>query len=103
MGIFYSPLLTRYIESDAFRQAMEEETAKGLHFSESQYSAIRRTSTFTAQSNSFEARNGKKAMKSLNGRGITAIFNPLGIFLRQWRFTDVHVQSGNVEIQIYKA
>jgi len=27
----------------------------------------------------------------------------LGVFVRQWRFTDVHVQSGNVEIQIYKA
>lgn len=103
VGIFYSPLLTHYIESDAFRQAMEGETAKGLHFSESHYSAIRRTSAFTAQSDSFEARNGKKAMKSLNGRGITATFNPLGIFLRQWRFSDVHVQSGDAEIQIYKA
>lgn len=100
-GIFYSPSLTRYIESDAFRQAMEGETAKGLHFPESHYAAIHRTSAFTAQSDSFEARDGKKAIKSLNGRGITATFSPLGIFLRQWRFTDVHVQSGDVEIQIY--
>jgi hypothetical protein len=74
-----------------------------LHFPESHYSAIRRSSAFTAQSDSFEARNGEKAMKSLNGGGITATFNPLGIFLRQWRFSDVHVQSGDVEIQIYKA
>jgi hypothetical protein len=103
VGIFYSPLLTHHIESDAFRQAMEGETAKGLYFPESHYSAIRRSSAFTAQSDSFEARNGEKAMKSLNGGGITATFNPLGIFLRQWRFSDVHVQSGDVEIQIYKA
>ena len=103
VGVFNSPLLTHYIESDAFRHAMEGETARGLHFPESQYSAIRRTSAFTAQSESFEARNGEKAMKSLNGRGITATFNPLGIFLRQWRFTDVHVRSGDVQIQIYKA
>jgi hypothetical protein len=101
--ILYSPLLTHYIESEAFRQAMEGGTAKGLHFPESHYSAIRRSSAFTAQSDSFEARNGEKAMKSLDGRGITATFNPLGIFLRQWRFSDVHVQSGDVEIQIYKA
>src|SRR5262249_40024400 len=103
VAIFYSPLLTHYIESNAFRQAMEEETAKGLHFPESHYSSIRHTSAFTAQSESFEARNGKKAMKSLDGRRIKATFDPLGVFLRQWRFTDVYVQSGDVEIQIYKA
>jgi hypothetical protein len=100
---FYSPLLTRYIESDSFRQAMEAETAKGLHFGECRYSPIRRTSTFTAQSESYEARNGKKAMKSLDARGITATFDPWGVFVRQWRFSDVRVQSGDVEIQVYKA
>ena len=103
VAIFYSPLLTHYIESNAFRAAMENETAKGLHFPQSRYSPIRRTGAFTAQSESFEARNGVKAMKSLNARGITARFNPLGVFVRQWRFTDVRVQSGDVEIQIYEA
>src|SRR6266508_3848429 len=82
---------------------MEKETAKGLHFPECQYSPILRTSAFTARSERFEARNGMKAMKSLNARGITAIFDPLGVFVRQWRFSDVRVQSGDVEIQIYKA
>jgi hypothetical protein len=103
VAVSYSPLLTRYIESDAFRTAMENETAKGLHFPNCHYAPIRRTSTFTAQSESFEARNGQKAMKSLDARGITATFDPFGVFVRQWRFTDVRVQSGEVEIQIYKA
>jgi len=102
-AFFYTPLLTRYIEGDAFRAAMEKETAKGLHFPECRYSPIRRTSAFTAQAESFEARNGMKAMKSLDALGITATFDPLGVFVRQWRFADVHMQSGNVEIQIYKA
>jgi hypothetical protein len=102
-AVFYSPLLTHYIESDAFRAAMEKETAKGLHFPECRYSSIRRTSAFTAETESFEARNGQKAMKSLDAHGITATFDPLGVFVRQWRFTDVRVQSGDVEIQIYKA
>ena len=102
-AFFYTPLLTRYIEGDAFRAAMEKETAKGLHFPECRYSPIRRTSAFTAQAESFEARNGMKAMKSLDAHGITATFDPLGVFVRQWRFADVHMQSGNVEIQIYKA
>jgi len=103
VAVFYSPLVTRYVEGESFRKAMEDETAKGLHFPRSRYSPIRRTSAFTAQSESFEARNGEKAMKSLDGRGITATFDPLGVFVRQWRFTDVRVQSGDVKIQIYKA
>jgi len=102
-AIFYSTLLTRYIEGDAFRAAMEKETAKALHFPGCHYSPIRRTSAFTAQTESFEARNGVKAMKSLDAHGIRATFDPLGVFVRQWRFTDVYVQAGNVEIQIYKA
>jgi hypothetical protein len=102
-AIFFSPLATHYIEDVAFRTVMEMETAKGLHFPTSRYSPIRRTSAFTAQCESFEARDGVKAMKSLDAHGITATFDPLGVFVRQWRFTDVRVQSGDVEIQIYKA
>jgi len=103
VAVFYSPLLTHYVESEAFRQTMEAETAKGLHFPGSRYASIRRTSAFTAQSESFEASNGEKAMKSLDAHGISARFDPWGVFVRQWRFTDVHVQSGDVAIQIYKA
>ena len=103
VAVFLSPLLTHYIESDTFRAAMENETAKGLHFPQCQYSPIRRTNALTAQAERFEARDGEKAMKSLNAHGITATFDPLGVFLRQWRFTEVRVQSGYVEIQIYKA
>jgi hypothetical protein len=103
VALFFSPLLTRYVESDAFRVAMEEETAKGLHFPRAGYARIRRTGALTAQSDSFEANNGQKAMKSLDAHGITAKFDPWGVFLRQWRFTEVRVQSGDVEIQIYEA
>jgi hypothetical protein len=103
VAVFFSPLLTRYAEGDAFRAAMEEETAKGLHFPQARYAPIRRTSALTAQSDSFKADNGQKAMKSLDAHGISAKFDPWGVFLRQWRFTDVRVQSGDVEIQIYEA
>ncbi len=96
VAVFFSPLLTRYVEGDAFRVAMEEETAKGLHFPQARYAPIRRTGALTAQSDSFKADNGQKAMKSLDARGITAKFDPWGVFLRQWRFTDVRVQSGDV-------
>jgi hypothetical protein len=103
VAVFFSPLLTHYVESDAFRIAVEEETAKGLHFLQAHYAPIRRAGALTAQSDSFEADNGRKAMKSLDAHGITAKFDPWGVFLRQWRFTDVRVQSGEVEIQIYQA
>jgi hypothetical protein len=100
---FFTPLFTRYIESNGFRAAMEDETAKGLHFPDAHYAPIRRTSALTAQSESFGADNGVKAMKSFDARGITAKFDPWGVFSRQWRFDEVHVQSGEVEIQIYEA
>jgi hypothetical protein len=103
VGVFFSPVLTHYIEGDAFLTAMENETAKGLHFPRARYAPIRRTGTLTAQSEGFEAENGQKAMKSLVAHGITAKFDPWGVFLRQWRFTDVRVESGDVEIQIYEA
>jgi hypothetical protein len=101
--IFFSPLLTHYVQSEVFRVAMEQETAKGLHFTQSHYAPIRRSSALTAHSDSFEANNGEKALKSLVANGITAKFDPLGVFLRQWRFSDVRVESGDVEIQIYEA
>jgi hypothetical protein len=101
--IFFSPLATRYIESDAFRAAMEGETAKGLHFPATNYSPIRRTSPLMAQSENFQASNGQRALKSLDAHCITARFNPWGIFIRQWRFSDIRVQSGEVAIQIYEA
>ena len=58
--IFFSSWFTHYIESDAFRAAMENETAKGLHFPTAHYSAIRRTGSLTAQSESFQASNGDR-------------------------------------------
>jgi hypothetical protein len=103
VALFVSPLLTRYVEGDAFRVAMEQETAKGLHFPGARYTPIKRTGALTARSESFEANEGQKAMKSLVARGITAKFDPWGVFLRQWRLNDVYVQSGDVEIQIYEA
>ena len=53
----FSPLLTHYVESDAFRTGMEQETAKGLHFPWARYGPIRRTGAVTAQSESLETDN----------------------------------------------
>ena len=103
MAVFFSPLLTRYVEGDAFHVSMEEETAKGLHFPGARYAPIRRTGALAAESDGLKADSGQKAMKSLDAHSITGKFDPWGVFLRQWRFTDVHVQSGDVEIQIYEA
>lgn len=97
-----NPLLTRYVESDRFRAEMEKETAKGLHFPAGHYEPIKRTGTWTAESAGFEAHNGWKAMRSMNARGITARFNPWGVFNRLWQLDDVHIQGGEVEIQVYE-
>ena len=81
-AIFFSPLLTHYIEGNAFRAAMEDETAKGLHFPTGHYSPIRRSGSLPAQSENFQASNGERALKSLDAHGISARFNPLGMFVR---------------------
>jgi hypothetical protein len=96
-----NPQLTHYLESDRFRAELEKETAKGLHFSGGTYSPIRRTGFLSATSDGFRANNGRKAMELMDARGITAKFNPLGVFFRRWQLDDVHIQSGEVEIQTY--
>src|SRR5213082_3414772 len=101
-AIFLNPWMTHYIESDAFREAMERETAKGLHFPSGQYAPIRRTGFWTAQIERFQASGGEKAMKSIEARGIAAKLDPWAVFVRFWQLDEVHVQSAEVEIQIYE-
>jgi hypothetical protein len=102
MGIAWlNPQLTHYLEGDHFRAELEKETAKGLHFPSGQYSSIHRTGFLSATSDGFRANNGRKAMKSMDARGITAKFNLLGLFFRRWQLDEVHIQSGEVEIQTY--
>lgn len=99
--IWLNPRVTRYVESDDFRAELERQTAKGLHFPAGRYGPIQRTGFLTASSEGFRAQNGRKAMTSLDGHGITATFNPLGVFLRRWQLDGVHIQSGEVGIQVY--
>src|SRR3954453_7135726 len=79
-----NPPLTRYVESDAFRAELEKQTAKGLHFPAGDYAPIRRTGFLSAAADNFRAENGRKALTALEAHGITAHFNPLGVFLRRW-------------------
>ncbi|PYK37031.1 MAG: hypothetical protein DME49_13355 [Verrucomicrobia bacterium] len=96
-----NPRLTRYIESDQFRVELEKATAKGLHFPSGQYSSIKRTGLLTAASDRFHAENGHKALNLIDARGIAARFNPLAVFLQRWQLDEVHIDSGEVDIQTY--
>src|SRR3977135_656941 len=89
VAVVLYPRLPRYVESDAFRSWLETATAKGLHFPAGKYAPIRRTGFLTASSDSFRAQNGRKAMTALDAHGITATFNPLGVFLRRWQLDEV--------------
>ena len=95
------PQLTHYIEDDHFRAELEKETAKGLHFPSGHYAPIRRKGLLTAAADRFQADNGRKALRGIDAHGITARFNPWGVFLRRWQLDDVHIDSGEVEIQTY--
>jgi hypothetical protein len=98
----FNPRLTRYVESEAFRAELEKQTAKGLHFSTGRYAAIRRTGFLSAASARFQGQDGQKALTAMDARGITARFNPLGMFLRRWQLDAVHVAGGEVAIQVYE-
>ena len=97
-----NPTLTRYIESEDFRAEMEKETAKGLHFSASKFAPIKRTGFLSAATENFKAEKGRKAMTKINAHGITARFNPFGVFLRRWQLNELHIDGGDVGLQIYE-
>src|SRR5438874_7675808 len=96
-----NPQLTRYIESDRFRAELEKQTAKGLHFPGGHYAPIHRKGFLAAAADRFQADSGRKALRAMDAHGITAKFNPLGFFFRRWQLDEVHIQSGEVEIQTY--
>ena len=97
-----NPRLTRYVESDAFRAELEKQTAKGLHFPAGAYAPIRRTGFLSATSDGFKAEKGRKALTRIDAHRITAGFNPLGVFLRRWELDAVHIDGGEVAIQVYQ-
>ncbi len=98
----FNPALTRYVESDAFRAELEKQTGKGLHFPTGSDAPIRRPGFLSAASDEFQAKNGRKALTSIEARGIRARFNPLGVFLRRWQVDEVHIDGGEVGIQVYE-
>ena len=105
IGLFFTPInsaLTRYVEGPRFRVALEQETAKGLHFPSSEFAPIRRTGSLNAESATFKAENGRKAITRLEAQGITGRFNPFGVLLRRWQIDDLHIDRATIGIQIYE-
>jgi hypothetical protein len=97
-----NPRLTRYVEGDSFRHALEMETAKGLHFEAGQYAPIYRIGFLAAETAQFRAAKGRKTLTDIDAHDITVKFNPWGVFLRRWQLDDVHIQSGEAGIQTYE-
>jgi hypothetical protein len=100
--VLINSALTRYVEGPRFRVALEQETAKGLHFPSSEFAPIRRTGLFSAQSESFKARDGRKAITRLDTEGITGQFNPLGVFRRRWQIDDLRIDRGKIRVHVYE-
>ena len=100
--VFVNPVLTRYINGSAFRDMLEKETAKGLHFPDFKFETLRRTGLLTAASDRVLGLKGRKAITSLEAHTITARFDPMGLFLRRWSIDDLHVERAEIGIQIYE-
>jgi hypothetical protein len=99
--VIVNPLLTRYVESESFREELDKQTSKGLHF-QGRYKPIQRTGFLTAKTEGFTGIDGVKAFKSMSTGEVDAKFNPWGIFLRRWQLDYVRIPSGTVEIQTYE-
>ena len=97
-----NPSITRYVEGPEFRAEIEKQTAKGLHFQRCELQPIRRTGFLSAASDGAIARDGIKALTALDAHGISARFNPFGVFLRRWQLDELHIKGGTVGIQIYQ-
>jgi len=95
-----SPRLTPWIEGPKFREMLDRQTSKGLHFT-GRYDAIERTGATSVATAGFQGHAGVKAMKSLEAHDVTATFNPWGFFLRRWQLDSVHIKRGIVEVQTY--
>src|SRR5438270_4129689 len=100
--LLINPVLTRYVESDRFREALEQETAKGLHFPNATFAPIHRLGPLSAQAQSFNARDGRKAMTRLDAKGITGRFNPLGVFIRRWQIDDLRIDRAEIGLHVYE-
>ncbi len=98
----FNGTITRYAEGPAFRAELEKQTAKGLHFPGATFGPIRRTGLLSAETEAFQADDGRKAMTKLHAHGISARFNPLGVFLRRWQLDELHIAGGEVAIQVYE-
>jgi hypothetical protein len=96
-----APALTRYVESDAFRAEMDEETSKALHLT-GRFEALKCTGTWQVDTPRFAGSKGEKTIVSLEARGIRVIFNPWGIFLRRWQLDHIEIESAKVGIQVYE-
>src|SRR6516164_8103615 len=77
------PALTQFVESESFREKMDQETSKGMHFT-GHYDELNRTGTLVVEAPRFVADNGFKTIVSLDARKIRGAFNPWGILLRRW-------------------
>ncbi len=96
-----SPRLTPSLEGSKFREMLDRQTSKGLHF-DGHYAPLRRTGFASVETPEFHAVNGFKAMKTLDAWGIAGTFNPWGVLLRRWQLDRVHIDRGKVEVQTYE-
>jgi hypothetical protein len=101
-ALLTNPALTGYVESPQFRAALEQETAKGSHFPNAKFAPIQRTGALQAHTENFQAREGWKAMTSLDANQISARFNPLGVFLRRWQIDDLHIDRAQIGVHAYE-
>jgi hypothetical protein len=77
---------------------LARQASKGLKLS-CESSPIERTGYLSFQTDAFIGEEGDHTLKALEGKNITANFNPLGIFLRRWQIDNIETPYAVAELQ----
>ena len=91
--VLVNPRLTRYVESQAFREELDKQTSKGLHF-QGRYKEIQRTGFLTARAEGFTGNDGVKAIKTMSTGEVDAKFT---FYIQGTVLVDKRSLSGSVQ------
>lgn len=95
---FLNAWFSSYVAGKAFEQMVSRQASKGLKV-QGQFRGVRRNGFLSASAEHFDGSNDERTMHRLNADSIRATLNPLGFFRRQWRFDDIEIETGWVELQ----
>lgn len=87
------------VQSPAFKRMIEDATDKGLKL-KGHYGPLKRDGTWTVITPSYESQGRPgEAIAYLNAQGISATFNPWGVFKNQWEVSRIDLTTAQMGLR----